>query len=759
MSRLAAVLAAAPRGLLVLALCSGPLLAWAQPAPAALEPTGPQARAPEGQTPPADAPLWSESLSLEELLQVELSSPSKQRQTARQAPGVASVVTRERIRQFGWMTLEDILFSQPGFFPAQDYERTVVAARGLSESWNNNHLLLLVDGVPMNDHEAGTAYTGDITPLFLVKSVEIIRGPGSALYGSNATNGVVAINTISSPRTLSEDERLVVNSEARLRVGDRRTLDVDAVAATQSQHLSAVLGFRHHYTQGDSYLSHDGSGRTDSTGALQRFLIQNRGGSDYLFLKLEPRKALEGLSLQYHLQSWSYTTGHGWLYWAPDIHGPMNERRHLAVLRYHSGTESRLQQEYVLRFQQHQFERDVRFFPSGALDGYYPAGVNEVLDTSLNEVFGRAQLLGTLSEHLTLLGGGEYSVVLYDGDEVHYSNAELMREDAPVPGSLVQLGPFFEPILGHPVSNLGAYAQLAWQELLGLPLSLTVGLRYDLKFFRYRDVQAPDPAPTLSRSYNQVSPRLALVYSPSSVLSLKLQSSSAFRAPAPAELFGSNTWMLASNIEALRPERVLTHEFNADWSISQSLNWRGTLFHSTYNNLIGYSDANLSSNLFSRTTAGLEAELQAERDFGARGRLMATGSYTYVRLLSEKDGNGGRVASAGDLTWAPTHLAKVGVSYGVRGLSLALQGRSQGSVQRRQSDAVTPAFMAARPQAVPAWVRFDVNARYQLDDWLTLGLKVTNLLNAESYLVKIGDFPFDYRMEGRRVFGSLEVQL
>jgi iron complex outermembrane receptor protein len=760
MSRTAA-LDTAPRGLLLvmLALCLGPLVAEAQSAEAPQEPSGDPSAAPEGKKPPGGTPLWSESLSLEELLQVELSSPSKQRQTAREAPGVASVVTREQIRQFGWMTLEDILFSQPGFFPAQDYERSVVASRGLSEGWNNNHLLLLVDGIPMNDNEAGTAYTGDTTPLFLVKSVEIIRGPGSALYGSNATNGVVAINTISSPRTLSEDERLLVNSEARLQLGDRETVNVEAVAATQAPHVSTVLGFRHLRTEGASYLSYDGSGRTDDTGALQRFRIQDRHGSDYFFLKLEARKALEGLSLQYHLQSWNFSTGHGWLYWAPDVEGPMRERRHLAVLRYQSDPSGRLQQEYVLRFQQHQFDRTVRFYPGGAVDGAYPGGVNEVLQTSMNDVFGRAQLLGTLTDHLTLLGGVEYAVFLYDGDEQHYSNADLTQEDPPASETLVPLGPFYEPILGHPVNNTGAYTQLAWDEVLGGPLSLTVGLRYDLKFFQYRDLQASESAPARSKSYDQLSPRLAVVYSPRPSLSLKLQSSSAFRAPAPAELFGANTWMLSSNIDGLRPERVVTHELSADWMVNPGLNGRGTLFYSSYDNLIGYSDANLASNLFSRNTAGLEAELHGEVDLGTRGRLLAMGSYTYVRLLSEEDGNGGRVASGGHLTWAPSHLARAGVSYRLKGFSLAVQGRYQGSVQRRESDSVTPAFVAARPQAVPAWVRFDVNARYQVSDWATLGLKVSNLLDAESYLVKIGDFPFDYRMEGRRLFGSLEIQL
>jgi len=709
---------------------------------------------------PVDESHWSQALTLEELLQLELAAPSKQLQPAREAPGVVSVVPREQIRRFGWMSLDDILFSQPGFFPAHDYERTVVGARGFSEGWNNNHLQLLVDGVPMNDNETGGAYTWDITPLFMVKSVEIIRGPGSALYGSSATNGVVAINTISSPRTLREDERLEVNSEARLLLGDRGTLSTDAVVATLSQHLSTVLGFRHYQTDGYSYLSTDGSGRTDSTGALQRFRINDAHGSNYFFIKLEAKKALEGLSVQYHLQSWKHSTGHGWLYWAPDVDGAMRDQRHIAVLRYQSPQEGRLRQEYVLKFQRHELERNVRFYPSGALGGLYPAGVNEVLETHMDELFGRAQLSGELAERLTLLGGLEYSAFLYDGDEAHYANTELFTEEEVTPASvgLVQLGPFYEGIIGHPVNNLGAYTQLAWSRLLDLPLSLTAGLRYDLKFFRYHDSRAPS-TPTRSKSYEQLSPRLALVYSPSPSLSVKAQASRAFRAPAPAELFGTNTWMLDANIDTLRPEQVTTFELNADWTVTPHLSWRSTLFHSRFDNLIGYSDANLASNLFSRRNAGLESELLGDVDLGERGQVQGFGSYTYVHLLAEKDVNGGHVASAGRLTWAPAHLAKAGLSYSLRGFTLSLQGRYQSAVHRREGDGENVLFAAARPRTVPAWIRFDANARFHVNTWASVGVKVSNLLDAESYLVKSGSFPFDYRMEGRRLFATLELDL
>jgi iron complex outermembrane receptor protein len=712
---------------------------------------------------PAREPAWSETLSLEELLQLELSAPSKQRQTAREAPGVVSLVTREQIQQFGWDSLEDILFSQPGFFPAQDYERSVVGARGLTEGWNNNHLLLLVDGVPMNDPELSSAYTWDLTPLFMVKSVEIIRGPGSALYGSSALHGVVAINTLSSARTLDENEHLEVNSEARLRLGDRRTLTLDVVTATVSEHVSTVLGFRHHQTAGYSYLSPDGSERTDAAGALQRFRVDGSGGSDALFVKLESRKFLEGLSLQYHLQSWQYNTGLGWLLWAPDIQDRMYERRQVAVLRYRSAPESPLAQEYVLKFQRHDFDLMARLYPAGAVDEdgvEYPGGLTEVLDSNLDELFGRVQLSGALSERLTLLGGVEYSAFLYDGDAAHYSNVDRTNPEEGFPPSLtpVPLGPYFESIVGQPVHSVGGYTQLSWSRVLELPLSLTVGLRYDLKTFRHRDLEAPEPS-LRSRSYDQLSPRLALVYFPSPVLSLKLQASRAFRAPAPAELFGTNTWVLDAHIDSLRPEVVTTLDLNADWSLSPHLSWRNTVFASRFENLIGYSPANPASNLFTRSNAGVESEVLADVEVGKAGQLNAYANYSYVHMLGETDESGGPVERAGRLTWAPAHLARAGVAWRWERFSAALQGHYQGSVLRRESDREKLLFREARPEVVPAWVRFDVNARYQLNTWAAFGLEVNNLLDAESYLVRTGDYPFDYRMEGRRIFGSVEINL
>ncbi|MBN1252255.1 MAG: Plug domain-containing protein [Bacteroidales bacterium] len=120
-------------------------------------------------------------MNLEELLNIDVVSSSKSAEKVNVAPNVITVFGADYIKSFGWNSLNDMLYKHAGFFPSQDYDRRTVGYRGNFEGWNNNHLLLMVDGVPFNDNLYGTAYTWEITPLIFTKSLEVIRGPGAAL--------------------------------------------------------------------------------------------------------------------------------------------------------------------------------------------------------------------------------------------------------------------------------------------------------------------------------------------------------------------------------------------------------------------------------------------------------------------------------------------------------------------------------------------------------------------------------------------------
>ena len=93
-----------------------------------------------------------------------------------EAPNIVSVISHKEISDYGRTSINDILYQLPGFSPSQDYDRRTVSSRGVYEGWNNNHLLVLMDGIQFNDSLYGSAYTWEITPLNMIKSLEVNVG-------------------------------------------------------------------------------------------------------------------------------------------------------------------------------------------------------------------------------------------------------------------------------------------------------------------------------------------------------------------------------------------------------------------------------------------------------------------------------------------------------------------------------------------------------------------------------------------------------
>ncbi|MDV7393656.1 TonB-dependent receptor plug domain-containing protein, partial [Arthrospira platensis SPKY1] len=118
-------------------------------------------------------------------------------QSIQTAPAVASVITAEQIRDTGARDLIDILRQVPGFFLGETANPfgPAVAVRGFTSAFNQT-TLFMVDGVPQTELVFGDRFTalGKI-PLDGIERVEVIRGPGSALYGADAFSAVVNIIT------------------------------------------------------------------------------------------------------------------------------------------------------------------------------------------------------------------------------------------------------------------------------------------------------------------------------------------------------------------------------------------------------------------------------------------------------------------------------------------------------------------------------------------------------------------------------------
>jgi outer membrane cobalamin receptor len=134
-----------------------------------------------------------EQLSLDALLNPTITTATKSVRTLEQTPSIVSVFGREDIERLGARQLIDLLRYVPGFYEVGSQLERNVAIRGIHAS-SPYHFVVLLDGLPMNDFLFSSS-SPDSFSLELAERVEIIRGPGSAIYGANALMGVVNIIT------------------------------------------------------------------------------------------------------------------------------------------------------------------------------------------------------------------------------------------------------------------------------------------------------------------------------------------------------------------------------------------------------------------------------------------------------------------------------------------------------------------------------------------------------------------------------------
>lgn len=138
------------------------------------------------------------ALSIEQLMEMEVTSASKFSQKVSEAPAAVTIVTAADIQSQGYRTLADILRSIRGLYVTYDRNYSYIGARGFGRPGDyNTRILFLLDGNRMNDnvYDLGLIGTESIIDTELIERVEFVPGPGSAVYGNNAFFGVVNIIT------------------------------------------------------------------------------------------------------------------------------------------------------------------------------------------------------------------------------------------------------------------------------------------------------------------------------------------------------------------------------------------------------------------------------------------------------------------------------------------------------------------------------------------------------------------------------------
>lgn len=144
-----------------------------------------------------------EDSSLNVLLKTKIYSASKKPEDGRKSPSAQYVITEEDLKQMGIRHLADALRTVPGLQVAKlSSNKWMVASRGFGEQFSNK-LLVLIDGRPVyTTLFSGVVWNQQDIPIQDIKQIEVIRGPGATMWGSNAVNGVINVITKSAEENI-----------------------------------------------------------------------------------------------------------------------------------------------------------------------------------------------------------------------------------------------------------------------------------------------------------------------------------------------------------------------------------------------------------------------------------------------------------------------------------------------------------------------------------------------------------------------------
>lgn len=157
---------------------------------------------PQSQKASQSSPSDLTQVSIENLMNIEVTSVSKKEQKLSRTAAAVFVITQEDIRRSGATNIPDLLRMVPGVDVAQANGNSwAISARGLNDEFTNE-LLVLVDGRNVYTPTFGGVFWELLDcPFEDIEKIEVIRGPGGSIWGANAVNGVINIITKNAGET------------------------------------------------------------------------------------------------------------------------------------------------------------------------------------------------------------------------------------------------------------------------------------------------------------------------------------------------------------------------------------------------------------------------------------------------------------------------------------------------------------------------------------------------------------------------------
>lgn len=551
----------------------------------------------------------------------DLVTATKRHTSLRKAPAIATIITADEIRHMGARNLLDVLKMVPGFgVSITEFGGNMVEVRGIRSSLSEK-ILVMIDGHSLNRNFTGSALyrVAGMLPMENIKQVEVVRGPGSALYGTSAF--VATINIIT--RNAEEINGL----EAKAGGGSFNSFKGNLLGGKAVGDNFTIVGSLDHYQSQGAKLTVDAD-------ALRATAFSKAPGPADLYFKQTDAFLKVGYGdLSFRGQ---YLTKQEGMYIGivsalTDDSSKAQVDNYWGELAYDLKLTDDISTNLKLYYDYFEQDPTMKIYPNG-FAGLYPNGM-----------VGKP-----LAKNRTIGGELQADWDVFKGNHLiaGFSFEEMRQYD-------VRQLANFNPLTGAPLSSVqevanwnkdatrqivAAYLQDEWQLLE--QVSLTAGVRYD----HYSD---------FGDTFN---PRIGLVWSILENLDLKLLYGQAFRAPNFQELYNINNATVIGNPN-LKPERIQTYEAGVAWRLNRYFAANLNYFVSIIKDQIGWIPSTtpgvpaLNANIGKTETQGVELGFNGAVGTDLNWKL----NYTYQ---DPRDTSNNK-----RLPYVPSHRASGSVNY------------------------------------------------------------------------------------------------
>ncbi|MEA2763658.1 MAG: hypothetical protein QOK07_62 [Gemmatimonadaceae bacterium] len=524
-------------------------------------------------TPPPRRAIDTLTMDLERLMQIEIVvAGSKREQQSRDVASFVSVVTAAEIREHGYRTLADMLRTLPGFYVSNDRNYSYVGVRGFSRPGDfNSRILLLLNGLRTNESVYDLAYIGEefSVDVDLIERVEVIRGPSSALYGSNAFFAV--INVVTRPGSSLAGTEVATSAASfgtysgRASYGRTFSNDLDLVV---SGTYSDGRGRNLYYPEYDTPLTNNGLANGADHESFRKFLVTaSKGDFSFQANSVSREKGLP-------------TGQFGALF--NDKRTRTIDDLRLASLSYNRALSDGASFSTRLHTGRYSYTGEYAYYPGIAPNEDLAVGEWWGMDVDAAHKIGSRQFLTF---------GAEYRDDFNQTQRNFDSNPYVVYTD-----------------VRSEFTRWGVFAQDEIE--LAEPLVLYAGVRVD----KYKGLGAA------------TSPRAALIYTPNPMTTFKLLAGRAFRTPSVYELYYESAYIKFKANPLLKPEHIETLELIAQRFIGGGVQISASAFR---NRLTDLTDQRLDpadsllvfQNVGEAHSRGLELGLGVNRGHGVTGQL------------------------------------------------------------------------------------------------------------------------------------------